>query len=467
MSSFPDPEYTPLLANNNIAHDGVYHRFTRSQKRLILAIVSWAGVIPFFLSGSFMPSIPQIAKDLDSTPATISLSISFATFASGLGTLFWGTYSSYYGRRPIYLASVPCLVVSSLGSGLSTTAPELFIWRSVQAFGAGSGLSVGGAVVGDIYKLEERGKALGIFIAVQLIGPAVGPLLGGAATHYASWRVLQYLLCIGSMLTFVLAITFLPETSHPGSRGMDKASLGSGNPPRFVIINPLNSLRLLRSPLLLLQGTIGSFVLFTDFVLWVPLSYTIGERYGISNETLIGACFLPSGIGSLIGAPLAGWLSDKIVKTLRAKRDGKWVPEDRIRGTEFGSLFLVPVSVALAGFSSRYVDGMLGVILNLIALFLNGLGVVLALAPLGTYVIDVFHKDSAEASAATNAMRLFLCAFMTTGIMPSLDHYGVLITNLLSASLAWVAYGLLVLMIRYGDKLRAMVDVGFSTIQPE
>jgi len=199
----------------------------------------------------------------------------------------------------------------------------------------------------------------------------------------------------------------------------------------------------------------------------VPLPYTIGQRYGISNEALIGACFLPSGLGNLIGAPIAGRLSDKLLIRLRAKRGGKWVPEDRIRGTEFGSLFLVPVSVALAGIASRYIDGIPGIILNLVALLLNGLGVVFVLAPVGTYIVDVFQDKSAEATAATYGMRIFLAAIMTSGIMPCLDRYGVLITDMLSASLAWVAYGMLIFTIRYGDSLRAFVDVGFSTTQPQ
>jgi len=41
------------------------------------------------------------------------------------------------------------------------------IWRLVQAFGASPGLSVGSGVIGDIYKLEERGTAMGIFFAVS------------------------------------------------------------------------------------------------------------------------------------------------------------------------------------------------------------------------------------------------------------------------------------------------------------
>jgi len=50
-------------------------------------------------------------------------------------------------------------------------------WRIMQAFGAGGGWAIGGAVIGDIFRLEERGKALGIFSAVRTMSLANVQLL--------------------------------------------------------------------------------------------------------------------------------------------------------------------------------------------------------------------------------------------------------------------------------------------------
>ena len=46
--------------------------------------------------------------------------------------------------------------------------PILMFWRVVQAFGASSGMSIGAGVIGDIYRLEERGYAMGVFVGVSL-----------------------------------------------------------------------------------------------------------------------------------------------------------------------------------------------------------------------------------------------------------------------------------------------------------
>ena len=70
------------------------------------------------------------------------------------------------GRRPVYLIAIPLLFLGSLGVASSQTILQLLSWRFVQAIGASPGLAVGAGVIGDIYKLQERGQALGIFFAV-------------------------------------------------------------------------------------------------------------------------------------------------------------------------------------------------------------------------------------------------------------------------------------------------------------
>ncbi|EIW85698.1 MFS general substrate transporter [Coniophora puteana RWD-64-598 SS2] len=459
-----DEEAPLLLAAGAKQHQAVYDRFTKSQKRVILFLISWAGLIPFFLFGSFIPSIPQVADELGSTPAIISSTISVSTLASAFGALFWGQFSGYYGRKAVYLFSSPCLIVGSLGSGLAQNVSQLVVFRFIQAFGAGSSLSIGSAVVGDIYRLEERGGAMGIFLAIQMVGPSAGPILGGLATHYASWRWMQIGLFFASCITFALIWQCFPETSHPNTLGIDKTEQETGVRRKFVFINPFNSLALLRSPVIVIICLIGTCTLYTDFVLWVPLPYTIGERYGITNETWVGACFLPSAAGNLIAAPFIGKISDRIVKKYAEARGGKWVPEDRLNAAKFGGVFLVPVSVVLAGFASAFIDNRpLGIFVSLVALLMNGLGVVAVMAVLQAYIVDVLHSQSAEASSAYFGVRSILCSIITLGIMPSIEHLGVWYTDLLCAAFAWIGYALLMVLLLRGDKLRAWVDIGYTT----
>jgi MFS family permease len=456
-----DSEDSPLLAST--AHEAIYDRFTPDQKRWIVFVVSFAGLLPMFVSSTFVPSIPQIAKDLGSTHAVVSLTISLSILATAVGSLVWAAYSSFYGRRLMYLWGMPFLCIGSCGVAMSTSLRSLLFWRFVQTFGCSGGIPVGAGVIGDIYKLEERGTAIGVFFGATLFGFAVAPLLGGTAAQYWSWRNLHYSLAAWGLLELFLVYLSFPETSHPGTLGIDK--LTRKRWIHITWVNPLSSLWLLRSPNLFAVMLASTLVLLTDFVLLVPLAFTIGVRYGITNEAIIGACFLPNGLGNFIGAPVAGRLSDIVVRRWRKKRKGVWYPEDRLRATWIGGLVMIPLSIGASGLITTYVGGPIGLWLNLLCLYTNGMGVDFVFNPIGSYNVDVAHSRSAEATAASAAIRSLILSAATAFIIPSIERIGVAWTDIIAAVLAIIAQGIIFLTIRYGDRMRASVDIGFSTIE--
>lgn len=441
-------------------HQAAYDRFSAKEKRVIVTLVSFTGLIPLFGSGSFIPSIPQIAKDLHSTGEVISLAVSIHVFTGGLITLLWARYSTHYGRRPIYLTALPFSIVGSMGVGRAQTVLQLMAWRVVQSTGMSGGFSLGAGVIGDLYKLEERGTAMGLFFAAVLMGPPLAPVAGGLAAHYSSWRVMQYILAVCSLFAFTLLYFLLPETSHPGARGMDK--LPPNKRRNFVLLNPLKSMTLLRSPNLTAVSLAGTLTLITNYFLLVPLAYTIGKRYNINNEALIGACFIPSGIGNFIGAPLAGRISDRIIVKWKTRR-GVWVPEDRLRGTLVGAFFFVPLSVLLSGLVTTYVDGVPGLVANLMLLFMNGLGVDLVLSPSASYTVDILHNRSAEGMAANSFLRGLGLSLAVTSVFPLVETLGLAWANTIAALGAWAAALLLMGTIRHGEAMRNWLDIGYTT----
>ncbi|KAJ2985708.1 hypothetical protein NUW54_g10060 [Trametes sanguinea] len=287
---------TPITDPEILKHELLYQRFTPAQKRVIVALISWAAVIPFLASGSFIPSIPEIAHELGSSGPVISLAVSLSLITASAGSLLWATYSGAYGRRTVFLISLPCLCIGSAGVAMSHSVPTLLFWRVVQAFGSSSGMSVGAGAIGDIYKLEERGAAMGIFFGASLFGPAIAPLLGGVATHYFSWRMAQWGLFVMGLFALIPVALFLPETLDPEKLRRWGATEEHKKP---VLLNPFKSLGLLRSPNIVVVALAGTTTLVTDFVLMIPLAYTIGKQYNITNEALIGAFFLPSGLGNI------------------------------------------------------------------------------------------------------------------------------------------------------------------------
>jgi hypothetical protein len=80
----------------------------------------------------------------------------------------------------------------------------------------------------------------------------------------------------------------------------------------------------------------------------------------------------------LVAAPLAGKMSDIYVIRWKKRRGGIWYPEDRLRAAISGAMFLVPLTMIASGLLVEHVPGRVGLVLNLICLFLNGFGVCVA-----------------------------------------------------------------------------------------
>ncbi|KAL9714594.1 hypothetical protein Ac2012v2_001249 [Leucoagaricus gongylophorus] len=397
-------ERTPLLENDPSKVDLLYDRFSPEEKKLIVAIVSWG--------------------DRERT---------------------W-----YHWR------------IWSVGVGWAQNVQQLLIFRFIQAMGASPGTSVGFGVIGDIYRLEERGRAMGSYYGVTLLGLALAPMIGGFVAYHFSWRILHFSLAAFAFATFLCILSYFPETSHPDSRGADRVVREGGVCPRWwpVILNPFSQLDMLRSPSIL-AVSLGSFLtLQCDFVLLVPLAYTIGRKYGITNEAIIGACFLPCGIGNAIGAPLSGWISDIVIIRSQRKR-GLWYPEDRLRATLFGAF--LPVAVILSAVVTRYIPGTCGLALNLICLFFTGVAVDIVLTPCGAYAVDILQSRSAESAAVINAFRYLALSVSTAAILPMVNTLGHLATNVISASLACLGFLILWITILFGDSMRAWVNIGFTT----
>ncbi|TCD61488.1 hypothetical protein EIP91_008371 [Steccherinum ochraceum] len=351
--------------------DPIYDRFTSAQKRAIVLHVTFSGVIPLFVSGSFIPSLPQIAKEFNSTGPIINLAVSASVFAACFGSLFWAVYSGYYGRKPVYLVATLISCIGSVGVALAPSVASLIFFRIFQAAGASSGFSNSMGVIGDVYALEERGTATGVFFAGVLLGPAIAPVIGGFVAEVWSWRVMQAAIFVSGVVFFIVTLLFFPETMHPGASGAEKAGRRG-----FVILNPFQSLTLVRSPVVLCVITAGITTLLADFFLVVPVAYTVWAHRS------------------------TGYLSDRTITARRKARGGVWVPEDRLRGIQLSGLVFIPGSLLIAGYTTTYVDGWPGIVINMICLFINGFGVDSVLATVGAYNVDILHDRSAEITAA-------------------------------------------------------------------
>jgi EmrB/QacA subfamily drug resistance transporter len=139
----------------------------------------------------------------------------------------WGRLSDLFGRRAAYLTGLVLFLVGSALSGLSRTMLELIVFRMLQGLGAGSLITIGMTIIGDLYRLERRAKMQGMISGVWGIASLVGPLLGGLLTDYVSWRWVFYLnLPFGVIAMWLIGSGLPPGRSTERKPTVDYAGIG-------------------------------------------------------------------------------------------------------------------------------------------------------------------------------------------------------------------------------------------------
>jgi EmrB/QacA subfamily drug resistance transporter len=139
----------------------------------------------------------------------------------------WGRLSDLYGRRPMYLTGLTIFLAGSALSGLSATMFQLIVFRMLQGLGAGSLITIGMTIVGDLFRLERRAKMQGMISGVWGVASLVGPLLGGLLTDYVSWRWVFYInLPFGAVAMWLIGTGLRPGRSTERTPIVDYAGIG-------------------------------------------------------------------------------------------------------------------------------------------------------------------------------------------------------------------------------------------------
>ncbi|KAF9973544.1 hypothetical protein BGZ73_003207 [Actinomortierella ambigua] len=179
---------------------------------MVVFVISYCAFTAPLGSNLYMPAVLEVRKDLNTTAAYVSATLSVYVLVMGIMPVFWAALCDYSGRRPIYLASMLIFTLGSLGAALAQNIGSFFAMRAIQAFGASSVLSVGGGSLSDCFHSGERGTAFGLFYLGPLVGPMIGPTIGGLLSNAYGWRTTMWLLLASAVLAFLLVLFFLPET---------------------------------------------------------------------------------------------------------------------------------------------------------------------------------------------------------------------------------------------------------------
>lgn len=148
--------------------------FSTPLKYLLTTVLSVTGFNRIMVSTIMAPALQPIATSLSMSPTESVMSLSIYLLATAFGPLFIGPLSEVYGRSVILHATNVWFLIWNLVCGFAKTKEVLIASRFLAGFGASAIYALGAGVLSDIWRPDQRGKSLGVYAIIPLIGAAVG-----------------------------------------------------------------------------------------------------------------------------------------------------------------------------------------------------------------------------------------------------------------------------------------------------
>jgi DHA2 family multidrug resistance protein len=295
-------------------------------------------------------ALPYMQGSLDAAPDQITWVLTSYIVAAAIMTAPVGWLSARFGRKNLFIGCLAGFTVTSMLCGLAESLDQMVLFRLLQgAFGAGL-VPLSQATMLDLYPLEQRGSAMALWGMGVMVGPILGPTLGGYLTDVYDWRWVFFINLPFGILGIAGLVFFLKdELRSLRSRfdwiGFTALSVGLGalqlvldrgelkdwfGSTEIVIEAALAVLglylfvvhvmmakrpfippRIFRdlnfSAGLLVMFAVG-LVLFASSALLAPYLQTLGG-YSVSQAGLLMA---PRGVGTMLTMMVAGRLSNRV-----------------------------------------------------------------------------------------------------------------------------------------------------------
>lgn len=186
----------------------------RNRFTLILILGLLSAIGPFSID-MYLPGFPAIARDLNTTVAHISLSLSSFFIGISAGQLIYEPLLDRFGRKKPLYVGLSLYLISSLGCAIAPSADALIALRLLQALGACAGMVASRAMVRDLFPVHESAKVFSLLMLVIGVSPIIAPTLGGYITTHFHWHYVFVVLTLMAAIILSGVYFFLPESKRP------------------------------------------------------------------------------------------------------------------------------------------------------------------------------------------------------------------------------------------------------------
>ncbi|WP_333762172.1 MFS transporter [Streptomyces sp. IBSBF 2390] len=185
------------------------------QRWLILGVICLAQLTVLLDNTVLNVAIPSLTRELHAATSDIQWMINaYSLVQSGL-LLTAGSAADRYGRKKMLIAGLALFGIGSLVAGLADSTPQLIAARAGMGVGGALLLTTTLAVAMQIFAPEEQPKAIGIWSAVNALGFAGGPLIGGFVLDHFWWGAIFLINLPVAGLGLVAVVALVPESKAP------------------------------------------------------------------------------------------------------------------------------------------------------------------------------------------------------------------------------------------------------------
>lgn len=379
--------------------------------------------------------------------------------------MFLGSFADQTGRRPAYIICFIIYIASNIGLALQNSYGALIALRCLQSSGISSSVALSAATVADVSTKEERGSYMGIVMAGNFMGPAIGPIIGGLLAQYLGWRSIFWFLTIASGVFLIPLLFFLPETARnvvgdgtilaqswnrpfiqyltscqPAVRDFSASKESFDRPdssdsPKKIehklrFPNPIKPLKIVCHPNSIIVLVVTGVIMGGNMTVLSSITEVYTAQYHL-NMLQIGLCYITLGTGSIVASVVTGRLLDwnyqrmgrmEVTESISHKESLEKVPVEKARSMITIPLVVLGSLTVLAfGWVLQY-----GAPLPApeVLLFFIGVGQTGGFISTSTLLVDLHTANPAAATAANNMVRSFFSAGASAAIDPMLKAMG-------------------------------------------